>query len=84
MEGSKFAEKNLDKLERWISANLIKFNMDKCILHLPQGNLQHRYSQGDECIETRPVEKDSEVLVDIKLNMNWQCELTAQKTKSII
>lgn len=62
MECSKFAERDLDKLVRWISANLMKFNKDKCILHRPQGNPQHGYSQGDEHIESRAVEKAFEVL----------------------
>lgn len=60
------------------------FSKDKCILHLAQGNLQNGYNQGDESIEKRPVEKVFEILVDIKLNMSWQCELIAQKENSIL
>ena len=37
-------QRNLDSLERWVHANLMKFSKAKCkVLHLNQGNSNHRY-----------------------------------------
>lgn len=54
---------DLDGLERWVHANLIKFNRAKDkVLHLIQGNSKHRYRPGDEWIESRQMEKDFRVI----------------------
>ena len=53
----------MDGLERWVHANLIKFNRAKDkVLHLIQGNSKHRYRPGDEWIESRQMEKDFRVI----------------------
>ncbi|GAB0177578.1 triadin [Grus japonensis] len=64
LEGRDTTQRDLDRLERWVRANLMKFNKAKCeVLHLGQGNPKHKYRLGDEWIE-----KDLGVLVD-KLSM---------------
>jgi len=72
--------RDLERLQRWARMNLMKFNKAKCkILHLGQGTPKHIYGLGDEGIKSSPEEKDLWVLVGEKLNMTWQCALTAWK-----
>ncbi|KAJ7425275.1 rna-directed dna polymerase from mobile element jockey-like [Pitangus sulphuratus] len=78
-------QRDLDRLERGASGNLMKVNKANCkLLHLNQSNPRHNDRLEKELIERSPAEKDLRVMVDEKLNMSWQCELTVQKANEIL
>ncbi|KGL96122.1 hypothetical protein N301_11577, partial [Charadrius vociferus] len=72
--------RDLDRLERWAQANLMKFNKAKYkVLHLGRGNPKHKYRLGGEWLESSSEEKDLGVLID----MRQQCVIVAQKANHI-
>lgn len=61
----------------WDHKEPYKDQKSKCkVLHLGQGNPRHEYRLREELIETSPVESLG-ALAGEKLDMTWQCELTA-------
>ena len=65
LEGRGAIQRNLDSLEKWAHANVMKFNRAKCIvLHLGQGNPKHRYRFDREWLESSPETKGFWVSVD--------------------
>ncbi|PKU46492.1 hypothetical protein llap_3211 [Limosa lapponica baueri] len=85
LEGRKSRQRGLDRLERYVHANFMKFNQAKCkVVHRGHGNRRHKHRLGGEWIESSTEEKDLGLLVDEKLNMSWQCVLAGQKANFIL
>lgn len=57
----------------------MKFNKSTCwVLHLERGNTGYTYME-DETLKSSPMERDVEVLIDSKLNINQQCALAVRR-----
>ena len=82
LEGIDAIQRDLDRLERWAHAKIMKFNKAKCkVMRLGWGNLKHKYRFCREWLENSPEEKDLRVLIDERFSMSWQYVLAAHQVE---
>jgi len=65
LKGRDAIQRDLNRLERWTCANLMKISKVRCkVLHMGWGYRKYKYRMGREWIEKSPEEKDLGMLVD--------------------
>ena len=78
-EGCAAIQRDLDRLESWAKANLMKFSKSKCkVLCAGGNNPMHQYRLGADLLESGSVEEDLGVLVDSRLTLSHHCALRGQ------
>ncbi|PKU40381.1 hypothetical protein llap_9312 [Limosa lapponica baueri] len=83
LEGCVATQMDLDKLQKWASSKLMKFNKGKCkALHLDKINPMYQERWGVQQLESNVAEKDL-VLVDTEFTRSQKCTFVAKKSKII-
>ena len=73
LERGNAMQMGLDRLERRVPANLVKFNKTKCkVLHLDWSDPKHGYRLSGEWFGSTSEENDLGVLVDERFNVSRQ------------
>ena len=75
----------MDRLERWMERNLMRFTKSKwTVLYLGKNNCMHQYRLGTDLLERSSGKKDLSALVYNRLAMSQQCALVAKKANGIL
>lgn len=85
LEGRVAIQKDLNRLEMWVHANLMKFKKDKCkVLHLGHGHPQNRCRLSGEWVKNSPAENALGMLMGEDQDVSHRCVLAAQKVNHIL
>ena len=72
-EGSTNRQRDMDRLERWMERNPMRFTKSKwTVLYLGKNNCMHQYRSGTDLLERSSGKKDLSVLVYNRLAMSQQ------------
>lgn len=78
-------QRDLNWLEKWADNSFMEFNKGECgVLHLRRNNHIHQYMLETNQLENSCAEKDLEVLVYHRLNMNQKCAFVAGAAETIL
>ncbi|CAM5164461.1 unnamed protein product [Natator depressus] len=84
-EGLGIIQEDLDDLVNWSNSNRMKFNSEKCkVMHLGINNKNFSYKWGTHQLEVMEEEKDLGVLVDHRMTMSRQCDMTVKKANAVL
>ncbi|CAM5108276.1 unnamed protein product [Natator depressus] len=78
-------QEDLDDLVNWSNSNRMKFNSETCkAMHLGINNKNFCYKLGTHQLEVTEEEKDLGVLVDHRMTMSRQCDMSMKKANVVL
>ncbi|CAM5083682.1 unnamed protein product [Natator depressus] len=78
-------QQDQDDLVNWSNSNRMKFNSEKCkVMHLGINKKNFCYKLGTHHLEVTEEEKDLGILIDHRMTMSHQCDMTMKKANVVL